>query len=204
MAEICGKLKSGQDNACPENIVKGYVQEIVLVNLDDVKERGISSICDGTDTEHRAGVVLDVGTQGYRFTGAKLGNQIRGWSSKSVDDSGYPIYTHHVQIILLGVNEEQKCILKNLDFGLYAGFLKLKSYPDAVATEIQEAVEIFGLKNGMGTADYDYDITESNGVIVIELFSSEGNEEPAPPYMYVSETIGNEVTDFDDEFSQIA
>lgn len=203
MAEICGKLKSGQDNACPEYIVKGYIQEIVFMNFDDVKEKGKDSECDGATPKHRAAVLLEDDTKGYRFTGARAGNQIRGWYSKATDDNGYPIYTHHVQLIMLGVNEEQKCQLKNLDLGLYVAALRLKTYPDAVATELVEAIEIYGLDNGLVTADYDYDITESNGVMVIELTSQEGQEESTLPYMYLSQTEGDEVDDFDDEFSQI-
>lgn len=203
MADICGKLKSGQDNACPENIVKGYVQEVVLTNFEDVKENGITSECAETP-KYRAAMLLEEDTKGFRFTGARSGNKIRGWSSKSRDDNGYPIYVHHVQIILIGVSEAQKCILKNLDLGLYVAALKLKSYPTPAASEIEEAIEVFGIQNGLSTADYDYDITEQNGVIVIELASQDGSEEPAIPYMYVSQTEGSEVSDFDDEFTQIA
>ena len=197
---ICGQLNKGQDNSCP-TLQKGYIQEAKIINFNDTETFEITSSCDETESKHRINFALKEGAKAYAFAGNASGNAIRGWYSKSVDDNGYPMYVHHVQIVLTGVTEEQKCILRNLDVGLYYVAVKLRNYvTDAGVSEIQEAIEVYGFGNGMTTADYDYDITETGGVVVIELTSQEGMKEGDIPYMYVSATEGSEIEDWDSDF----
>ena len=115
---ICGKLYSGQDNACV-TLQKGYIQEVKLINFQDIDTFTVTSTCDETESKHRVSFALKEGAEAIPFVGIGSGNSIRGWYSKTRDDNGYPMYVHHLQIIITRVTEEQKCILKNLDNGLY-------------------------------------------------------------------------------------
>lgn len=195
---VCGKIKKGQDNTCGDGIVKGYIQEAVIINFSDVKSKGVDVDCDSD--KYQAKMVLENSTTGYAFEAMPAGTVIRGWTSKTRDDNGYPVYTHNVQIVITGVTQEQKCILSGLDKGLYVVALKLKKYDDT-SGGLVEAVEIYGLGNGMTTADYDYNIVEEGGVVPITLSSLEGQEEADLPYIYASGTPGDEAEDFDARFA---
>lgn len=196
---ICGKLNAGQDNACP-TLVKGYFQEIKLANFEDVDVKEINVACEETGAKSfNAKVSLKENTTAYSFSGVGRGNTIRAWYSFDVDDNQIPMYTHHVQIIVTGATEEQKCIIKGLGSGLFVAFAKLKSW--APSTDgIVPAIEVFGLSNGVVAQPYDYNIAETGGVIVIELASSQGFEEPDPSYIYSSDTPGSELEDWDEDF----
>lgn len=197
---ICGYLNEGQDNSCP-TLQKGYIQELQLINFEDVDDFTITKECDEATPKHRVAFSLKEGTKSVTFAGIRAGNQIRAWYSKSRDDNGFPMYTHHVQVIITRATEAQKCILKSLDSGLFIAAARLRNYESAQSGEITEAVEILGFGNGLTTADYDYNITENGGVTVIEMVSQEGMEESDVPYMYVAATEGSEIEDWDDNFA---
>ena len=197
---ICGKLYSGQDNACV-TLQKGYIQEVKLINFQDVDTFDVTSEHDETESKHRVSFALKAGAEAIPFAGIGSGNSIRGWYSKTRDDNGYPMYVHHLQIIITRVTEEQKAILKNLDNGLYIGVAKLRSYESPESGGITEAIEVYGFGNGLSTDDYDYDITENGGVTVIDMISQESFEEPQIPYMYASATEGSELEDWDENFA---
>ena len=195
---ICGKLNGGQDNSCP-TLVKGHFQEIKIANFEDVEVREVAIDCETATKTFNAKVSLKEDAVAYSFTGVGRGNSVRAWYSFDVDDNQIPIYTHHVQIIVTGATEEQKCILKGLGSGLFVAFAKLKSW-ETPESGIVPAVEVYGLSNGLVAQPYDYNLAESGGVIVIELASSEGYEEPDPSYIYSSPTAGSELEDWDADF----
>lgn len=197
--DYCGILNKGQDNACP-TLQKGYVQEVKLANFADIDTYTITKDCD-VSSKHRVALTLKTGATTYSFTGNQRGTSIRSWYSKTSDDNGYPMYTHHVQIVITRVTEEQKCILKALDNGLFVAFTKLRNYDNANANDIQEAIEVYGFGNGLSTGDYDYNIAETGGVTLIDLTSQEGMEESDIPFMYASATPGSEIEDWESDFA---
>lgn len=203
MPEICGELNNGQDNSCPD-LQKGYFQEIKLANFDDIEVKEMTIDNTVGSERFRAKVGLKEGKSAFSFKGIGRGNSIRGWYSFAVDDNNMPIYTHHVQIIITGVTEAQKNIIDGLSSGLIVAFAKLKNWETPEAGELVPAVEVFGLTNGLVAQPYDYNIAETGGVVVIELASSEGFEEPKPSYIYESETAGGELADWDSDFENPA
>lgn len=197
---ICGYLHNGQDNSCP-TLQKGYIQELKLINFEDIDTFEVDSTCDETESKHRVSFTLKEGTSAVPFVGISSGNSIRGWYSKTRDDNGYPMYVHHVQVIITRATEEQKCILKNLDSGLFVAVARLRSYESPEVGEVAQALEVYGFGNGLTTDDYDYDITENGGVTVVEMISQDMFEESQVPYMYASATEGSEIEDWEANFA---
>lgn len=194
---VCGKIFRGQDIACGIT-QKGYIQDVVLVNLSDIETKGISVECSESTSKYQATPILKEGAKGVLFRGPAAGNVWRILANKTRDDNGFPEYEHGANLLISGVTEEQKCILSGLDKGLVVAFGRLKTYaePSNPGDPIP-AIEIAGLNNGLTTTDYEYDIVENGGAVPIELRSPEDSLESDLPYMYVSPNPGSEILDFE-------
>jgi len=99
-----------------------------------------------------------------------------------------PQYSHVVNILLAGISEASKCILKQLDLSDY--FAALQHH--------NGLVEIFGFEYGLTTSDYSYNIQSGNGGGVITLRSMSEALEDEPPFIY-----GGSQTDFDNDFLDV-
>lgn len=196
---ICGKLYNGQLNDCPD-LVKGYIQEIKIANFEDVELIEIEDTCDTANGNYNAKVTLKEGTKAFAFSSVARGSSIRGWVNFDVDDNQMPFFRHHVQIVLTGVTEEGKCILRGLASGLFVAFTRLRKY-ETPETGIVPAIEVFGLGNGLVAQPFDFNISETGGVAVIELASAEGFEESGPGYIYSAAVAGGEIADWDSDFA---
>lgn len=202
---ICGKIFKGQDSSC-EVQQKGHEQEIVVMNHTDLDTLTITRDCTETTSEYRVGFTLKQGATGVKFIGPAAGNMMKGTFAKTRADNGLVEYQHMGHILMAGINEEQKCILDALDKGRAFFAVKIRNYKRAptgspAGNEINEAIEIYGIGQGLVTADYDYDLTENGGLVDITLQSQDGAFENNLPYIYESATPGAEVTDFDDLFA---
>ena len=191
MATVCGKLYKGQDLSCGIKL-KGYVQELVLINKDDVGTSTVTVDCGDSTDSYNVEFELKEGKKGVLFQGPKAGNVIRALVNKTRDDNGLPEYEHGVNMLVGGVNQEQKCILTGLDKGLVFAAVKLKYYESN-----EEAIEIIGFNNGLSSSDYEYDITENGGIVPIELRSLENSLEADLPYMYKAGSGGDAIADFE-------
>ena len=191
---VCEKLRSGQDTVCisPE---KKYYQQVVLVNRNDVNEKRIvtSSIDINDNYLCRNRVYFDLKTNktGFRFTSGENGMNIFGLFEKTVIN-GIPQYSHSVNIILVGVDEDTKCLLKQLDSGDYFA-----------ALQIGETIEVFGFEYGLTTSNYSYDPANLSGGAIIKLNSMADSLEDEPPFVYRTQTPNFEITDFDDNFANV-
>lgn len=189
---ICEQLRNGQDSAClvPE---RKYYQQCVLVNRSDVNNSRIvtSSVdIDGNYLcRHRVFFDLKDDTTGYRFTAGENGLTVFGISEKTVVN-GIAQYSHSVNIIIVGVDEDAKCLLKQLDGGDY--FAALQYYDGTV--------EIFGFEYGLTTSNYSYDPANLSGGAIIKLNSLADSLEDEPPFVYRTQTPNKEITDFDNNF----
>ena len=189
---LCEQLRNGQDAACitPQ---RKYYQQVVLVNRSDVKNQRIvtSNIdIDGNYLcRHRVFFDLLPDTAGFRFTSGENGMTIFGLVEKTVVN-GIAQYSHSVNIILVGVEEDTKCLLKQLDGGDY--FAALQYYDGTV--------EIFGFEYGLTTSNYSYDPANLSGGAIIKLNSLVDSLEDEPPFVYRTQTPGLETTDFDNNF----
>lgn len=200
---VCGKIYKGQDIACGIT-QKGYIQDVVLVNLSDIETKGINVDCTESTSKYQATPVLKDGAKGVLFRGPAAGNVWRILANKTRDDNGFPQYEHGANLLISGVTEEQKCILSGLDKGLVVAFGRLKTYAEpANPGETIPAIEIAGLNNGLTTTDYGYDIVENGGAVPIELRSPENSLESDLPYIYVSTTPGSEILDFEALFENV-
>src|SRR5690606_1830493 len=95
------------------------------------------------------------------------------------------LYDHKIEIAVVGVDENSKTMLKQLDFSDYFGALQFKD----------GTIEIFGFNYGLKTDPYNY-TPQGIGGAVISLVSK--YEEYDPPYVYAGDSI-----DFDNLFANI-
>lgn len=189
---ICERLRNGQNTICITP-AKKYYQQVVLVNRDDVlNSRIVTSGIDMDDTyQCRNRVYFDLKefATGYRFTTFESGMSVFGLWEKTVIN-GISQYSHSVNIVLVGVDEEVKCLLKQLDSGDY--FAALQYYDGTI--------EIFGFEFGLTTSNYSYDPANLSGGAIIKLNSMPDSLEDEPPFVYKTQTIGEEINAFDNNF----
>lgn len=158
-----------------------YYQQAVLINIEQVDEYLIKREVN----QHTVKFSLKDLESGCLFRSNELANSFTGTFSE-VREQGVALYSHQVTAPIIGVTQQAKLLLKELDNGCY--FLALQNR--------NGVIEIYGFENGMQTEDYDYDGSQFNEI----SFSSRGLETD-PPLIYVSD--GNAQRDFDDLFENI-
>lgn len=186
----CEKLRKGQDNTCI-SMPKRYYQQAVLVNREDVRNRlilvGETLPDDSYIFRHRVLFDLHQNKTGYRFTANENCEEIFGKFDKTETNS-IPQYSHSVNVVLSGVDEDLKCIIKQLDYGDY--FAALQYYDGTV--------EIFGFEYGLSTTNYGYDPHNNDGGGVLTLKSLSESLEDEPPLIY-----SGDPSDFDNNFADV-
>jgi len=191
----CQKLRQGQNNDCPPRNNK-YYQQVVLVNRDDLLNKRVLlsnvSLEDEYTCRHRVLFNLMESKTGYRFSINENASSIFANSEKTVQE-GIAQYLHNVTIIVSGVDEQTECLLEQLDNGDY--FAALQFYDGTV--------KIFGFEFGLSTSGYTYDPMNGGGGSVIQLKSLPDSLENYHPFVYISSVDGNEIADFDNNFSDI-
>lgn len=186
----CEKLRAGLDLTCG-NIVKKYYQQAVLVNREDILNKRILtstlSIEDVYSCRHKVAFNLNTGKSGFLFSASENSSSIFGVVEKSIVQ-GIPQYLHSVTIIVLGVSEAVKCVLKQLDYSDY--FVALQLYDGTI--------EIYGFEFGMTTDNYTYDPMNSDGGAIIKLKSLGDALEDELPFIYDGASV-----DFDNLFADV-
>jgi len=191
---ICAKLVNGLDLSCVSPPRK-YYQQAVIINKSDIDSFTITPPDAETETcNYKVEFTLKEGATGYRIQGIEAGSSFFGNFDKSRSDLGYPQYLHRVQVLIAGITEAAKCILDALDKGTFVAVLQLTD----------GTVEVYGIENGLSSADYTYDVQANSGGSVVALQSLETAPETYIPLVYESATPGNETIDFDDAFANPA
>lgn len=190
----CARLASGQDNSCLTNIDRKYYQQVVLINKSDLIDI-VESVPTAENPEcvYTVGFSLKDGTTGYRIQGAENGSVFNGYFDKSVSDLFYPQFIHHVDMVLMGVSEQTKCMLDSISRSSVVA-----------AMQVGDTIEIYGIRNGLSLDDFTFNIGEGGGGGLVTLSSLETAPESRLPFVYVSNTPGSEVADFDALFANIA
>lgn len=164
---VCLDLMKGFDLECDGAVYRKYYQNIVLVNRADVDQFYIST----TATQHRIYFNLNSGKTGFLFRNTENGGVINADFSKTTD-KGINYYEHKLSMPIVGVNEDSKTMLKQLDKADYFAAIHFKD----------GTVEIHGFNFGLKTQDYTYQPQGSGGAI-LDLVSK--YREYDPPYVYV-------------------
>lgn len=189
----CASLKNGQDASC-EAPVRRYFQQVNLINLTDIDP---ASIVVTTPTEavpecaYNVQFSLKEGKTGYLYKGPETGSSYKGYFDKSTSDLGFVQYKHNLQMLLVGISEEAKCTLDALS----------KSKVVAAIQFTDGTVEIYGIRNGLTTVDFTYDVQEGGGGAAIVLSSLDTAPENLVPLVYKSLVEGGENADFDANFA---
>lgn len=177
------------------SVSKKYYQQIVLVNRAYVLNKRIvtSSVdIDGVYTcRNRVYFNLIDSRRGFRFSMNENSSSIFATFDKTMVEN-IPQYSHSVNIVVLGVTEDIKCLLTQLDYSDYF----------AVAQHYDGTVEVFGFDFGLSTNNYSYDPQNTSGGAVIRLASLSDALEDNPPYVYRS-TEGTEIEDFNNNFQDV-
>ena len=193
---LCARLLVGQESACVP-LKRKYFQQAVVINKADIDTLTVVRTDFDVETpecKYNVSFTLKEGTTGYRFSGPENGNSFFGRYNKTTSDLGFASYQHEVQMLVVGADEDSKCILESLDKGSYI-----------VALQFSDGtVEIYGVENGLSTGDYTYSVSENGGGSMIILSSNEQTPESYLPLVYVSASPGSETVDFDDLFANPA
>lgn len=171
----------------------GSYQQIVFIRKSDIETYTIDSYIDDSTypelepiANHFIKFRLKAGTQGIRFMLTENSNIITASFSKS-EQNGSPRYQHIVTIGIYGVSEQKKWLLKQFDLSNdYFAALQHKS----------DVIQVFGFENGFKTDNYEYE--NSATINLVSTFN-----ENDLPYLYRSGIFGDEIKDFDNNFSQI-
>src|SRR5690606_30939829 len=193
ITSVCGSLRNGQDASCVTP-PRRYYQQAVLINRGDILEYEINTpTAENPECVYNVGFTLKPGTTGYLFAGSENGSIYKGYFAKSTSPLGQPQYAHTVDMLVVGADEEAKCVLDAVSKGSYV-----------VALQIGDIIEIFGMESGLAAGDFTYDLTEGGGGAQITLSSLEVAPEGRVPLVYVSENPGSEIADFDSLFANDA
>lgn len=191
---ICAKLLADQNFAC-EPPVRKYVQQFVAINKSDIDPETVVITKTDPDTEtpvcaYNVQFELFEGRKGFFFQLPENGTSVFGTFDKSTSDLGFVQYIHNVNAFVAGAGEETKCILEALDKGSYVIALQL----------VDGTVEIYGLRNGLSTADYTYDLQTNGGGSAIILTTNENTPEGDMPMVYAPASGGDANADFNSAF----
>lgn len=188
----CIRLISGQNSEC-SNYSRKYYQQVVLINKDDVEQFILllpkTNLDDSYECRYRIAFKLKENKSGIRYTASEKANIINGSFSRSLKEN-IPQYKHNVQIPMFGIGEDTKCMLHQLDLSNY--FAVLQSY--------NNIIEVFGFENGLDLDDFDYNIQNSGGNVMVLTSGSDALEDTMPLVYFSS---GNPIDDFDNNFSNI-
>lgn len=189
---LCAKILKGFDLECDGAVYKKYFQNIVLVNRADVNEFAITS----NYVKNRIYFNLNEGKTGFLFRSTENGSSINAEFSKSLKD-GIVYYDHKLDVPIIGINEESKTMLKQLDNADYFAAVHFKD----------GTIEIHGFNFGLKTDPYTY-TPQGTGGAILPLVSK--YSEYDPPYIYVPSLDPNAtgydpdaIEDFDNLFADI-
>lgn len=186
---VCGKLLKGLDLNCIDFHNK-YYQNIVLINKEDIQSYNITS----DNTKNRIMFSLKPDKTGYLFTSGDAGSSMAASFNKSEKD-GITYYKHNIQLPIVGVSENSKTLLKQLD----------KSNCFAAIHFRDGTVEIYGFNNLLKTTDYNYEAQSTLGGASIPMESK--FDEYDPPYIYYPENTNDPtsyaITHFNNLFANI-
>jgi len=186
---ICKKLIAGASLGCDSSLNKRYAQEVVVINKDDLTSI-VKTISADTKYTHSVTFEMKASAKGFKFVMPANGSGVFGSVEKSTSDLGLVQYNHIANMLMFGVDETSKGILESFDKGRYV-----------VAMKIGNVVEIYGIDNGLSTADYTLDIQGGAGASAIQLSSGEGFEESNLPLVYTAGVGGDPLADFDSAFA---
>jgi hypothetical protein len=145
---ICGVLISGLDTSCSPPVRK-YYQQAVVINKSDLDT--ITTTTTGVGVcNYTTAFTLKAGKTGYRFISPESGTSVKGLVDKTESALGYPQFVHKAQFLVTGIDETVKCILDSLTRGSFIVALQLTN----------GTVEVFGIENGLTSADFTYDVQE--------------------------------------------
>lgn len=180
---------------CLNAPVGGIEQEIVLINQND-----IDTITTTTDANNRillTNLQLKSGKTGYKLTGVKQSN---GKAYELVKKDNAPDkFKHTFSGVIFNPSAENKNQAANLALGAkYVAVVEQKWK----GTASEDAFEVLGLRSGLELMTMTNNSKENDNMIMFELSSADGYEEPTLPMTLLDTDYAATKTAFTNKFLQ--
>jgi hypothetical protein len=182
---------------CLNAPVGGIEQDVVLINKKDIDV--VATTTDATNRVKITNLQLKPGKTGYKLTGVKQSN---GKSWELVKKENAPDkFKHTFKGVIFNPSAENKQQADNLaQGGSYIAVIEQKWKGASNA----DAFEVLGVASGMELSTMTNNSAENDNMIVFELSSVDGFEEPTMPKTLLEVSYAATKTAFDNNFVQAA
>jgi len=180
---------------CLNSPVAGIEQDIVLINQAD-----IDTITTTTDASNRAlltNLQLKAGKTGYKLTGVKQANG-KAWELVKKENAPDK-FKHTLSGVIFNPSAANKNQAANLALGAkYVAVVEQKWK----GTDSEDAFEVLGLRSGLELMTMTNNSKENDNMILFELASADGYEEPTMPMTLLDTDYATTKTAFTNKFVQ--
>lgn len=180
---------------CAVKPVAGLEVDILLFNREDIDYGALTY--DATNTTHLlTALVLKSGKTGYLVEGIKQSNGA-AWELV-VKDYGNA-YKHTISGVVLAPSADNlKSLGEVLDGGSYVAVVERKWK----GTDSDDAFVVLGLDAGVVASSANWNSKENDGIVLFELSSEDGFEEPKSKIVLLETDYATTKTAFDNKFVQ--
>ncbi len=179
---------------CANKPVGGLEVDVLLFNREDVDYSSLAY--DATNTTHLlTDFVLNSGATGYVLEGIKQSN---GALSELVIKDFGNFYKHGIAGAVLAPSAANlKTLGELLDGGSYVAIVERKWKGASSA----DAFVVLGLDSGLVASSRNWNSKENDGIVLFEMASEEGYEEPKSEIVLLDTDYATTKTAFDNKFA---
>lgn len=193
--DCTGKISASILLDCENVAVQGINQNAVLINHDDIDT--VTTVTDANNRVLITNLQLKPGKTGYILQGVK---QTNGKAWELVKKENAPDkFKHTFNGVIFSPSAANKQQAANLALGgKYVAVIEQTWKGEDSA----DAFEILGLKSGLELATMTNSSKENDNMIMLELSSADGYEEPTMPHTLLDGDYAATKTAFDNKFAQ--
>jgi len=191
--DCTGSLTADMLFDCANAPVGGIEQNVILINKDDIDV--VSTVTDANNEVLVTTLQLKAGKTGYKLTGVKQSNG-KAWEVVKKENAPDK-YKHTFTGVIFNPSAENKQQAAALAKGA-----KYVAVVEQVwkGEDNKDAFEILGLKSGLEIATMTNNSKENDNMIMFELSSADGFEEPTMPQNLLDVTYAATKTLFNNKF----
>lgn len=194
--DCTGKLTADILFDCANAPVGGIEQNVVLINKEDIDVA--TTVTDPTNRILLTNLQLKSGKTGYLLTGVKQANG-KAWELVKKENAPDK-FKHTFSGVIFSPSAAIKAQADNLSKGA-----KYVAVVEQVwkGEDSEDAFEVLGLTCGLELMTMTNSSKENDNMIMFELSSAEGFEEPTMPKTLLDGDYGATKTAFTNKFSQV-
>lgn len=180
---------------CINAPVGGIEKDVILINQEDIDI--IATTYDVDNPNIITNLQLKPGKKGFKFEGVKQSNG-KAWELVKKDNSPDK-FKHTFSGVIFNPNADNKLQASKLaKGGKYVVVVEQKFKGEAG----QDAFEVLGIKSGLELMTMTNNSKENDNMIMLELSSADGYEEPNFPHTLLEATYVATKTSFTNKFLQ--